>query len=122
MQVRAAGLAYVRSTRAWQLAENQRAPWKSAIFSGGWARGASRSVLAVARRSRASRSRSRYRGAFGMGPMMPDDTVDDMDYSEPVYRSLGLTEPSELTPAVLEAAIPGLKKQKAFGEATSLWA
>ena len=33
VQVRAAGLAYVRSTRAWQLAENQRAPWKSAIFS-----------------------------------------------------------------------------------------
>merc|ERR1712216_697191 len=64
----------------------------------------------------------RYRGAFAMGPMMPDDTVDDMDYSEPVYRSLGFAEPSEVTPAVLEAAIPGLKKQKAFGEATSLWA
>ena len=64
----------------------------------------------------------RYRGAFAMGPLMPDDTVDDMDYSEPVYRSLGFAEPSELTPAVLEAAIPGLKKQKAFGEATSLWA
>ena len=46
VQVRAAGLAYVRSTRAWQLAENQRAPWKSAIFSGGWVRGATRSVLA----------------------------------------------------------------------------
>ena len=45
VQVRAAGLAYVRSTRAWQLAENQRAPWKSAIFSGGWARGTSRSVV-----------------------------------------------------------------------------
>ena len=27
------GLGVVRSTRAWQLAENQRAPWKSAIFS-----------------------------------------------------------------------------------------
>ena len=39
VQVRAAGLAYVRSTRAWQLAENQRTPWKSAIFSGGWVRG-----------------------------------------------------------------------------------
>jgi len=47
VQVRAAGLAYVRSTRAWQLAENQRAPWKSAIFSGGWVRGATRSVSLV---------------------------------------------------------------------------
>ena len=52
--------------------------------------------------------------------MMPDP--DEMDYSEPVYRSLGFAEPSEVTPAVLEAAIPGLKKQKAFGDAASLWA
>ena len=64
----------------------------------------------------------RYRGAFVMGPVVPDDTVDDMDYSEPVYRSLGFAEPSELTQAVLEGAIPGLKKQKAFGDAASLWA
>eukprot|EP00320_Phaeocystis_rex_P013927 CAMPEP_0119065564 /NCGR_PEP_ID=MMETSP1178-20130426/8349_1 /TAXON_ID=33656 /ORGANISM="unid sp, Strain CCMP2000" /LENGTH=400 /DNA_ID=CAMNT_0007047093 /DNA_START=88 /DNA_END=1290 /DNA_ORIENTATION=- len=64
----------------------------------------------------------RYRGAFVMGPVVPDDTVEDMDYSEPVYRSLGLAEPSELTDAVLEGAIPGLKKQKAFGDAASLWA
>jgi hypothetical protein len=62
----------------------------------------------------------RYRGAFAVGPMMPDP--DEMDYSEPVYRSLGFAEPSEVTPAVLEAAIPGLKKQKAFGDAASLWA
>ena len=54
------------------------------------------------------------------GPVVPDDTVDDMDYSEPVYRSLGFAEPSELTQAVLEGAIPGLKKQKAFGDAASL--
>jgi serine/threonine protein kinase len=64
----------------------------------------------------------RYRGAFVMGPVVPDDTVDDMDYSEPVYRSLGFAEPSEVTHAVLEGAIPGLKKQKAFGDAASLWA
>eukprot|EP00964_Phaeocystis_antarctica_P041714 scaffold23868_cov59-Phaeocystis_antarctica.AAC.2 len=43
-----------------------------------------------------------------------------MDYSESVYRSLGFAEPSELTHAVLEGAIPGLKKQKAFGDAASL--
>ena len=54
------------------------------------------------------------------GPVVPDDTVDDMDYSESVYRSLGFAEPSELTHAVLEGAIPGLKKQKAFGDAASL--
>ena len=44
VQVRAAGLAYVRSTRAWQLADNQRAPWKSAIFSCGWVPWPTRSV------------------------------------------------------------------------------
>ena len=44
VQVRAAGLAYVRSTRAWQLAENHRATWKSTIFSLGWVRGVTRSV------------------------------------------------------------------------------
>jgi len=64
----------------------------------------------------------RYRGAFVMGPVVPDDTVEDMDYSEPVYRSLGFADPSEVTNAVLEGAIPGLKKQKAFGDAASLWA
>ena len=56
------------------------------------------------------------------GPVVPDDKVDDMGYSESVYRSLGFAEPSELTHAVLEGAIPGLKKQKAFGDAASLWA
>jgi len=64
----------------------------------------------------------RYRGAFVMGPVVPDDTVGDMDYEEPVYRSLGFAEPSEVTPEALEGAIPGLRKQKAFGEAASLWA
>ena len=44
VQVRAAGLAYVRSTRAWQLAENHRATWKSTIFSLDWVRGVTRSV------------------------------------------------------------------------------
>ena len=60
VQVRAAGLAYVRSTRAWQLAENQRAPWKSAIFSVGWARGATRSVKS--RRARGETAEREKRG------------------------------------------------------------
>ena len=63
----------------------------------------------------------RYRGAIVMGQVV-DDTLEDMEYSEPVYRSLGFAEPSEVTHAVLEGAIPGLKKQKAFGDAASLWA
>ena len=36
---------------------------------------------------------ARYRGAFVMGPVVPDDTVDDMDSSDLVYRSLGFAEP-----------------------------
>merc|ERR1712106_1016292 len=61
-------------------------------------------------------------GSYNLVGEVRDDTVDDMDYSEPVYRSLGFAEPSEVTHAVLEGAIPGLKKQKAFGDAASLWA
>jgi len=63
----------------------------------------------------------RYRGAFVTGPMVPDDSVEDMDYDEPVYRSLGFAEESEVTQSALDSAVPGLCKQKAFGEATSLW-
>jgi hypothetical protein len=53
--------------------------------------------------------------------MVPDDSVEDMDYDEPVYRSLGFAEESEVTQSALDSAVPGLCKQKAFGEATSLW-
>ena len=70
VQVRAAGLAYVRSTRAWQLAENRRAPWKSAIFSGGWLRGASRSVkFGGEDADMAERHRDRE-GAVGLAPLL----------------------------------------------------
>ena len=56
-----------------------------------------------------------YRGAFVMGSAVPDDTYDAMDDDEPVYRSLGLSEASEVP-------LPGLTKQKAFGMEQSLWA
>jgi len=57
-----------------------------------------------------------YRGAFVVGPVVPEDLVyDAMDDEEPVYRSLGLGDASEVP-------LPGLTKQKAFGDAQSLWA
>merc|ERR1712196_100195 len=37
-----------------------------------------------------------YRGAFVMGASVVDDTFDAMDDEEPVYRSLGLSEASEV--------------------------
>ena len=57
-----------------------------------------------------------YRGAFVVGPVVPEDMVyDAMDDDEPVYRSLGLADVSQVP-------VPGLTKQKAFGDAQSLWA
>lgn len=54
-----------------------------------------------------------YRGAFVVGPVVPEDMYP-MDDEEPVYRSLGLEDESQVP-------MPGLVKQKAFGEAQSLW-
>jgi len=54
----------------------------------------------------------RYRGGLVMGTAVPD-TSEEMD-QEPVYRSLGLADESQVP-------IPGLTKQKAFGDAQSLW-
>jgi len=58
-----------------------------------------------------------YRGAFIVGNAVPEDMVfDAIDDEEPVYRSLGLADESQVP-------LPGLTKQKAFGEAhQSIWA
>lgn len=56
-----------------------------------------------------------YRGAFVVGPAVSNDMMEYED-DEPVYRSLGLEDHSQVP-------LPGLTKQKAFGgDIQSMWA